>query len=109
MVSPEGAWHYDVIPTPAGINEFNNAVEFARVYPNPASSLTMVHLEAYSNTNATVRVYDLMGKLVTELHNGQLSLGSNKFFFDASELTAGVYTVRVATPHTTIQQKVVVQ
>lgn len=109
LVSPEGSWRYDVIWTPAGIGELSNAVEFARVYPNPASALTVIHLEAYAPLQATVTVFDLMGKIVRNVHSGQLTQGSNKFFFDAADLASGVYTVQVATEHGTIHEKILVQ
>ena len=42
----------------------------------------------------SLRIYDILGREVNELVNGEQAVGQYKVNFDASELTSGIYFYR---------------
>lgn len=68
-------------------------VGFTEVFPNPASAITYIGINSLSTEQAQVYVTDLHGRVVEQVFNGQLSVGINKFFLDAANLSAGMYLV----------------
>jgi len=64
-------------------------------YPNPFNPTTEITFELPRAANTTLKVYDVMGREVTELLNGHLSVGEHRLTFDASDLPSGVYFYRL--------------
>lgn len=67
-----------------------------KAYPNPFSELISVDVKSSKTTNFNVRVFDMLGNLVKELHSGTLNEGSNKFDWDGTstngvKLPDGIY------------------
>lgn len=78
-----------------------------QVYPNPASDLARidVHLESASAVN--ISVFDLSGKLVHTIANGnQLGAGSHQFNW--APQAQGIFLVRVATEYGAVTEKLTV-
>ena len=66
------------------------------VVPNPSSGLARVALTTARADDATVVVWDAVGREVARLHDGPLSAGVHTFALDAAALAPGVYLARVA-------------
>jgi hypothetical protein len=60
-------------------------------YPNPFNPTTTISFRLETESNVTLRVYDITGKQVAELVNGYRRSGRHQVTFDASDLTSGVY------------------
>ncbi|MEW5842350.1 MAG: T9SS type A sorting domain-containing protein [Bacteroidota bacterium] len=60
-------------------------------YPNPFNPTTTISYQLPSNSFVTIKVYDILGKEVAALVNGNESAGTHNVNFDASKLTSGVY------------------
>jgi len=65
-----------------------------RIYPNPATQLFFVELQSTIARAETIKLYDTRGALVLEKDH-MLKEGINRFEVDASELSGGLYIVRV--------------
>ena len=65
--------------------------ELQQNYPNPFNPTTAISFLLSANSLVTLKVYDVLGKEVATLVNGQLSAGSYQTTFDASHLSSGVY------------------
>ena len=63
-------------------------------YPNPFNPSTTVTLRMNQPGNMAVRVFDLLGREVATLQEGQLSAGQHRFLFQPQNLASGVYFVR---------------
>jgi len=66
--------------------------------PNPFNPETTLEIRAGSAGPASLRVYDLLGRLVDELWQGQLETGSHRFRWNGSQWASGVYLVMLETP-----------
>ncbi|MDP8237982.1 MAG: T9SS type A sorting domain-containing protein [Candidatus Hatepunaea meridiana] len=75
-------------------------LEFALydAYPNPFNSVTTIQYDIRQNTNLQLFVYDLNGRLVETLYNGNIKSGSYSLTWNAGRLPSGLYLVRMKTP-----------
>ena len=74
-------------------------------YPNPFNPTTSVSFSIPKSTLVTLKIYDVIGKEIVTLMNGQQDVGSYNINFDASELCTGVYLYRLSTPNSVITKK----
>ncbi len=66
-------------------------------YPNPFTDLTYISFNLEEQTIVRASVYDLKGKLVKELYNGEKNKGFQTLEFHAGNLPKGIYIGRIAT------------
>jgi hypothetical protein len=64
-------------------------------YPNPFNPTTTIAFELAREEHVAVTVYDMLGRAVATLVNGNLTAGSHEVRFDGGELPSGVYICRV--------------
>ncbi len=64
-------------------------------YPNPFNPETRIDFTLPEKQLVSLRIYNTLGELVTELVNEEKPAGSYSFKFDASRLPSGVYIYRL--------------
>jgi len=64
-------------------------------YPNPFNPTTTINYEIPESGYVTIKVYDLLGREVKTLVNGNKSAGNYKVEFNASDLVNGIYFYRM--------------
>lgn len=64
-------------------------------YPNPFNPSTIISFSLPVSSNVKLEVYDLMGRKVRSLLNGQMSTGEHEVAFNASGLSSGIYIYRL--------------
>jgi len=64
-------------------------------YPNPFNPVTKIRLAAPRTGAVTLNIYDITGRKICELLNGQVQAGIYELLFDASELPSGIYLVHM--------------
>ena len=60
-------------------------------YPNPFNPVTTINYNIPSKQFVTLKVYDVLGRLVTTLVNGEELAGSKTVTFDATNYASGIY------------------
>lgn len=75
----------------------NNETDFMQlsVYPNPAKEQTTLTYALGRSRNLVIDMYDMQGKFVQNLTQGQQSEGFHKLNVDVSKLPAGMYFIRL--------------
>jgi predicted acyl esterase len=77
----------------------NSAVKFEmkQNYPNPFNPTTNISFSLPDNFtgNVTMKVYDLTGKEVAVLVNGEMNSGLHSVAFDGSKLSSGIYFYKI--------------
>jgi len=64
-------------------------------YPNPFNPSTTIDYQIPKQGNVSLKVYDIVGRLVRTLVNEVQGAGAYKVRFDASTLASGVYFYRL--------------
>ncbi|HUM46998.1 MAG TPA: CHRD domain-containing protein [Chitinophagales bacterium] len=76
-----------------GTNSISSDFDFL-VYPNPGAGQIILSIPAFKNTNATIEVFDLLGRIAfSEASSG---IGFSEFKIDLSTLSKGNYILRVS-------------
>ena len=68
---------------------------FRAPYPNPFNPTTTLSFELPKASKVQLTVFDVTGREVLGLVDGQMNAGSHNIVFDAAGLTSGVYFVRM--------------
>ena len=65
-------------------------------YPNPFNPTTVINYQLSVNSDVTLKVYDILGRLVNTLIEERQTAGAHSVTFNASSLSSGVYFYRLA-------------
>ncbi|MGE5499561.1 MAG: T9SS type A sorting domain-containing protein, partial [Syntrophothermus sp.] len=64
-------------------------------YPNPFNPSTTIRFNLIANAKVTLRVFNILGQVVTTLINKNMNAGNHSIAFDASRLTSGMYIYKL--------------
>ncbi|MCD4733311.1 S8 family peptidase [bacterium] len=95
-------------PVEVSVSSKNLSVALEDPYPNPASEMVNIELSLANNSAASVVVYDLSGRRVATLVDGQLSAGRHNLTWDSSLAASGVYLVQMQAEGETLNRRVVI-
>jgi len=92
-------WNFSVVLTTAGNyeSEIPKVFKLYENYPNPFNPVTRIKFDLPDNSSVKLFIYDVTGKLVTELLNTQLTAGSYNVTWNATDVSSGIYMVRIQT------------
>lgn len=67
-------------------------------YPNPFNSSTSVRVELPQTGEVTVALFDIQGRIITDVFSGVMTAGNHQFNIDGGSLSSGLYFLKVKTP-----------
>ena len=76
-------------------------------YPNPFNPATVIRFSLPQESEISLRVYDVSGRMVRELAAGMYSAGSYSVTFSGHDLASGMYFYRLESPGYTSTMKMV--
>jgi hypothetical protein len=83
------------VETPAAVQKQNSPIPTSyslnQNYPNPFNPSTIISYSIPKSQLVILKVYNLLGQLVTTLVNKQQNAGSYQISFNANNLTSGIY------------------
>lgn len=83
------------ISNPVGIINYNSQVpenySLSQNYPNPFNPVTLIKYDLIKSGIVKLAVYDILGRELKSIVNGQQNPGTYTVQFDASSLSSGVY------------------
>ena len=80
-----------------------------RNYPNPANNFTTIAFNLPKETNLSVTIYDINGKIIADLYNGVNQAGLVTTQFNTSNLESGVYFCHVIAGELSETKRIVVE
>lgn len=105
------AWTAEVNLELVGVSNGNNGItkqyELKQNFPNPFNPNTMIRFSVPKSGHVSLEVFDISGKRVSSLLDGELKTGSYKFDFNASVLSSGVYFYKLIAAGFTDTKKMV--
>lgn len=88
----------NIIPSAAQASQNSNSSSsiptvFAlkQIYPNPFNPSTIISYDLPEASHVALKVYDIIGREVATLYNGNKQAGTYNVLFNASRLASGVY------------------
>ncbi|HEX2961524.1 MAG TPA: T9SS type A sorting domain-containing protein [Ignavibacteriales bacterium] len=82
--------------------------ELFQNYPNPFNPSTTIRFSLPEKDKVTLKIYNVLGQLVTTLINEQLyDAGSYELQFNGAELASGIYIMRIDSQKFSMQRKIV--
>lgn len=80
---------------PSGINNQNTKIpmnySLSQNYPNPFNPTTNIKFAIPKEGNVSLKVYDMLGNVVTTFVDGYMKAGTYNAEFDGSSLSSGIY------------------
>ena len=64
-------------------------------YPNPFNESTAIKFELPNQSFVTIDIYDILGRKITTLINGNQSAGSHQLIWYAGDISSGVYFYKI--------------
>ena len=93
----------DALPLPLVFRAYPN-------HPNPFNPTTTIRFSIPAEHRVTLTVYDLLGKPVAVLVDGQLQAGVHSTQFNGERLPSGMYFCKLqAGGHTSVQRMMLVK
>ncbi len=77
-----------------------NVIEAIAVYPNPANETANVSVQISNTTDITISVVDLLGNNVMNITNETVISGAHQYAINTSDLSSGIYFVKVTSGDT---------
>ncbi|HEY5533441.1 MAG TPA: T9SS type A sorting domain-containing protein [Ignavibacteria bacterium] len=72
-----------------------NKFELSQNFPNPFNPVTSIKFSIQEKSFVKLNIYDINGRLMTNLVNNNLSAGEYKYDFNAGNLSSGIYFYRI--------------
>jgi len=88
------------------ISEAPTSFAMMSAYPNPFNPSAFVSFTLPADGKVLINVYDIQGRLVTNLADGWVNAGQHKVMFDGSNLSSGVYLINMISANTNLTEKV---
>jgi spore coat protein A len=79
------------------------------VYPNPFAVSTNIQFEVATKSKVSIKVYDLQGREVGKVFEGDKLSGIYNIAFNATVLSSGVYICQLLINKEALQQKLIIQ
>ena len=73
-------------------------------YPNPFNPSTNIRYQLIENSHVSIKVYDILGRQITTLVDGNKTAGQYMAVFDGSHYASGIYFVRMMVEGSSTQQ-----
>ena len=64
-------------------------------YPNPFNPSTKIKFELNNRSFVQLSIFDMLGREITKLVDGEFESGSHEVTFDAKELASGIYFYKI--------------
>ncbi|MBL8027216.1 MAG: BNR-4 repeat-containing protein [Fibrobacteres bacterium] len=83
-----------------------NVLPALEIFPNPFYPSATLKFTAFSDGYVSINVYDLLGRKVKCLHNGELKRGSHRIVWNGKTLSSGLYVIKAEAKNVIISKRV---
>ncbi|MGE5680403.1 MAG: GDSL-type esterase/lipase family protein [Bacillota bacterium] len=98
--------HPNLVGLNPGSDRQNNPdYKLFNCYPNPFNSSTEINYKLLKKSHIELKIYDFLGQEITTLVNMQQEAGDYSVYFNAGDLSSGIYLYSLKTDRSTICKK----
>ena len=87
------------------INEFNNDKFSDKLFPNPAESSIELNFNLTSRKNMLITISNILGETIKVYSENEQSAGENNITIPISDLTPGIYFLRLYSDNNSFTKK----
>ena len=84
-----------------------NQVSISNIYPNPFNPTTTIDFSVPDNTQLTINIIDLQGRVVDILVEDNYASGNYSIQYNANHLSSGVYFVELKDKSAAVYSKII--
>ncbi len=104
--NPDNLYGWGIINTHAAVQSLLTSQDEKQVpedfvllrnYPNPFNPSTKIQFVVPVRSNVKITLHDVLGREMKEIFNSEVKAGTHEIELDGSELSSGVYLVRMLT------------
>ena len=77
----------------------------SQAYPNPFNPITRIDFSIPTDSNVSIKVYDILGKQVASLADEYYGSGYHTLIWNANEYSSGIYFVKMIAENFIATQK----
>jgi hypothetical protein len=112
LINNDGSFQYSgeaevLVTTAVTTTALPNIYALSQNYPNPFNPTTTINYQLQKAGSVSLKVYDMLGREVASLVDGNKGPGFYSAVFDASRLSSGTYIYRLKTDSFTEVKKLV--
>ena len=74
---------------------FADETSLTTIYPNPVLNSTTISFSLSQSEIVSLKIYDMTGRLVTTLTDATFEEGNNEIVWNANDVNAGIYFLRM--------------
>jgi agmatine/peptidylarginine deiminase len=108
ITAPQGYWKFNIGIT-TSIAAVPSNFDIKDIYPNPGSAISCIPVKSNINTALNVNLYDVTGRFVKQIFNGDINVGDKNLFINCAEFDAGVYNIVFTTDETQYSKKLCIR
>ena len=98
---------YEFISTVTSVKENNKLNMNVIVFPNPTSNILDITLSISETDNIVLALFDINGRLLNTIDQGQKAIGTYKYQVDLSQQQYGIYFLTIKTTKQEYTQKII--
>jgi hypothetical protein len=76
-------------------NPVPKKIAIVNSYPNPFNPITTITVHFETNYNISLQVFDINGRLIDLLFDGEIEAGTHEFHWDGNSQPSGVYFIKL--------------
>ena len=75
------------------IKKFPKSISIEPNYPNPFNPITTITYQVPEYSNVSIKIYNLSGQIIQNIHNGFMSPGEYSVSWDAKNFSSGFINI----------------
>lgn len=88
---------------------YNGPFTLLDIFPNPTGSILQIRFMSPDDRIATIKLYDVTGRMVTTIDKVSAKNGLNQMTFNTDNIASGIYFVRCETENEEFTDKIIIQ
>jgi choice-of-anchor A domain-containing protein/uncharacterized repeat protein (TIGR01451 family)/TQXA domain-containing protein len=98
---------FEAITDVENTEELPTEFELSQNYPNPFNPSTTIKFKLKENGRFTLKIYNILGQVVTTLLDEEMIAGSHQITFNAANFASGIYIYQLAGDNVNLVKKMV--